>query len=246
VAKRKLRIKLKECLAIIPARAGSKSIKNKNIVRLGNLPLIAFSINAAKLAGIKRVIVSTDSKEYAKIAKKYGAEVPFLRPKKFSQDNSTDYDFFDHFFNWMLKEKLSIPDFMVHLRPTTPLRNPKIIKQALSKIKKDKSSTSLRSGHKFSESPLKWLTKDKKGFAIPLSKNISLEKINSPRQKFEDIYVPNGYVDIIKTNHFLNKKNLYGDNMILFETPFVQEIDEFKDLEFIEFEIKKNGHSLKL
>ena len=103
MAKRKLRIKLKECLAIIPARAGSKSIKNKNIIRLGNLPLIAFSINAAKLAGIKRVIVSTDSKEYAKIAKKYGAEVPFLRPKKFSQDNSTDYDFFDHFFNWLFK-----------------------------------------------------------------------------------------------------------------------------------------------
>ena len=79
-------------IAIIPARSGSKGVPDKNINLLGRYPLIAYSIAAAKLAGIPRVIVSTDSEQYAEFAKRYGAEVPFLRPVELSEDNSTDYD----------------------------------------------------------------------------------------------------------------------------------------------------------
>ena len=110
--------------AIIPARSGSKSIKDKNLALLGGYPLIAYSIALAKTTeGVDRVIVSTDSLEYAKIAEKYGAEVPFLRPKALSQDTSTDYDFMSHAVNWFDDNSKIVPDFWIHLRPTTPLRD---------------------------------------------------------------------------------------------------------------------------
>ena len=73
-------------IAIIPARSGSKGVPDKNIKLLGRYPLIAYSIAAAKLAGIPRVIVSTDSEQYAGFAKRYGAEVPFLRPVELSEE----------------------------------------------------------------------------------------------------------------------------------------------------------------
>ena len=97
----------KEIIAIIPARSGSKSIKNKNIVNLFGKPLIYYSINVAiKSKYISRVIVSTDSKKIKKIALKYGAEVPFLRPKKYSLDNSKDYEVINHALKWLKKMKI--------------------------------------------------------------------------------------------------------------------------------------------
>src|SRR6056300_1491580 len=84
-------------IAVIPARSGSKGLNNKNIKIMQGKPLIYWSIKAGISNNlIDRVIVSTDSNLYANIAKKYGAEVPFLRPKKISKDNSTDYEFFTH------------------------------------------------------------------------------------------------------------------------------------------------------
>ena len=91
--------------AIIPARSGSKGVPNKNIKLLGGIPLFAFSIIAAKMiTKVDRVIVSTDSREYAEIAIKFGADVPFLRPEEISSDKSSDFDLFFHAINW-LKEK---------------------------------------------------------------------------------------------------------------------------------------------
>ena len=93
-------------LAIIPARSGSKRIKNKNIRKFKGKPLLAHSIiHSNKSKYIQRTIVSTDSPKYAKIAKKYGAEVPFLRPKKISKDRSTDLQCFKHCINFFKKKK---------------------------------------------------------------------------------------------------------------------------------------------
>ena len=120
-----------DIVAIIPARSGSKSLQDKNIALLSGHPLIAYSITAAKCSAlIKRVIVSTDSERYASIAVQYGAEVPFLRPAEFSTDNSTDRDFLVHAMSWLEQNKQIRPEYWVHLRPTTPLRDPKIIDNA--------------------------------------------------------------------------------------------------------------------
>lgn len=119
-------------VAIIPARSGSKSIKDKNLAILSGHPLIAYSIAAAVLSKkISRTLVSTDSEEYAKIARKYGAEVPFLRPQEFSTDTSTDRDFMLHAMHWMKENNATPYEFWVHLRPTTPLRDPKHIDEAV-------------------------------------------------------------------------------------------------------------------
>ena len=84
-------------LCLIPARSGSKGIKHKNIRNLSGKPLMAWSIEQAKNSKHSmRIIVTTDSEEYAKIARDYGAETPFLRPSKISQDLSTDLEFIKH------------------------------------------------------------------------------------------------------------------------------------------------------
>ena len=92
-----------DVIAIIPARSGSKGFPDKNIKALAAFPLLAYSIIAAKLSGIGRIILSTDSSNYAEIGKKYGAETPFLRPEEISLDHSTDFEFMYHAMN-LIKE----------------------------------------------------------------------------------------------------------------------------------------------
>ena len=110
--------------AIIPARQGSKSLPNKNILKLKGIPLIAHSIKfAEKLSFIDRIIVSTDSQEYANIAIEYGAEVPFLRGKKASNDDSMEEDVLLDIKKKCLNEGMDLPDAILWLRPTHPLRS---------------------------------------------------------------------------------------------------------------------------
>ena len=111
----------KSVLALIPARSGSKGIIDKNIKKIKNKELIGYSIEHALTSKyIDKVIVSTDSKKYAKISRKYGAETPFLRPKKISQDLSTDLDVFIHVLKWLKQNakkeiKKSITIYSSHL-----------------------------------------------------------------------------------------------------------------------------------
>ena len=232
--------------AIIPARSGSKSMKDKNLALLGGYPLIAYSIAAAKMtSGIDKVIVTTDSVKYAETAKKYGAEVPFLRPEKLAQDTSTDYDFMSHAINWFDKNSNDSPDFWIHLRPTTPLRDSDVIKKAMSLIASRQDATSLRSGHLSPESPFKWLRKNKEGFLTSLNgDDTDLDKYNGPRQDFPDVLIPNGYVDIVSSSFIRDKKLLHGNKVLAFETPLCNELDVNEELELIEFQLQKSSCSL--
>ena len=157
-------------------------ILDKNILKLGDHPLIAYSIAAARIStSINRVIVSTDSEKYGEIAKRYGAEVPFLRPKSYAEDTSVDRDFLLHAINWFkVNEKIS-PEFFVHLRPTTPLREPEVINQAIKAFLANEEATSLRSAHLAPESPMKWFTKDDIYFKGFVDKELS----NLPKESFK-------------------------------------------------------------
>ena len=228
-------------IAIIPARSGSKGVKNKNIKLLGDKHLIAYSILVAKkIPEVKRVIVSTDSEEYAEISRNYGAEVPFLRPKEFAGDNSTDFDVFSHIIQWFNKKKNSIPQLFVHLRPTSPLRDPIVLNKAIKFFKKNiNDSSSMRSAHLAPESPFKWFLKDKNSFFQPIKGDFSADILNQPRQSFEDVYVPNGYIDIIKSSTILNENKLHGTKMLVFESPFCAEVDTEDDFKFLEYSLEK-------
>ncbi|MCK9582213.1 MAG: acylneuraminate cytidylyltransferase family protein [Endomicrobiales bacterium] len=232
-------------VAIIPARGGSKGVPGKNIRLLAGYPLIAYSVAAAKLSKkIERIIISTDSDEIAAICKKFGAEVPFMRPSALAQDKSTDLDFMIHALSWFMDNEKGIPDYWVHLRPTTPLRNPMIIDMAISDIIVKSNSTSLRSAHKAPESPFKWFKKNEEGFFTSLMNGLRNDKLNDPRQVFPDAYVPDGYVDILKASFIMNNKILHGDKMIGFISPFCTEVDSSEDFEYLEYEIKSKGSVL--
>ena len=230
-------------IAIIPARSGSKGVPGKNIKLLGGIPLFAFSIIAAKMMpSVSRVIVSTDSEEYAQIAKANGAEVPFLRPNEISGDKSTDFDLFLHALNWFKENENLIPEYILHLRPTTPLRNPQIMEEAVKLFLENKNlASSLRSGHSAPESPYKWFLKDENNYFKGLRDDLTPEKVNLPRQSFPSVYIPDGYIDILKSSVILDSGTLHGDKMLVFESPFCVEVDTKDDFEYLEFQIQKEG-----
>ena len=121
--------------SVICNRSGSKSIKDKNIFKINNKPLLYYSIAASKSSKlIDRTFVLTDSKRYSNIASKYGAEVPYLRSKRVSGDRTSDARTIIDFLNKLKLSKIKLPDLIVHLRPTSPIRNSKIIDSSIKKF----------------------------------------------------------------------------------------------------------------
>ena len=123
-------------LGIIGIRSGSTGIKDKNIKLLNGKPLVYWIIKAAKKSKlINRIIVSTDSPKYAKIVKKFGAEVPFIRPKKFAKKNSPDIDYVKHVLIWLKEKENYEADIFVRLMATSPLQRYKDIDCIIKHLK---------------------------------------------------------------------------------------------------------------
>lgn len=123
----------KKTLCIIPARGGSKGIPRKNIKEFAGKPLIAWTIESAKAAGVfDRIIVSTDDKEISEIAQHYEADVPFLRPSELAQDDTPTISVIVHAVQWLEENQEDSFECIVLLEPTFPLRTPQHIKEALS------------------------------------------------------------------------------------------------------------------
>jgi len=233
-------------VAIIPARSGSKGIKNKNLSNLCGYPLIAYSIVAAKLAKqIDRLLISTDSKHYSEVGRRYGAEVPFLRPAELSGDTSTDTDFMLHAMQWVQENEGHLPEYWVHLRPTTPLRDPAHVDEAILTLINRPEATALRSAHVSPESPFKWFRFNESGFLTALtSEDTSLDKYNLPRQSYPKAYIPDGYVDIVKSTFVMNSGKFHGDRVLGYESPYCTEVDSRDELDLLEFQLRKYGSPL--
>ena len=152
--------------AIIPARSGSKGLKNKNIKTFLGRPLLCHSIYfAKKLKFIDKIILSTDSKKYRKIGLKTGAEVPFLRSLKASKSKSMEEDVLEDIRKKLLKTKIKLPDYLLWLRPTCPLRDLKIYYKAYKKFRKLKKTVCIVS----KTDPRIFISKNKK--LVPINKN---------------------------------------------------------------------------
>lgn len=219
-------------MAIIPARSGSKGVLNKNIRLLSGHPLLAWSIMAARKAEhIDRVLVSTDSPEYVDIAKKYGAEAPFLRPEQYATDQSQDIEFFLHALEWLQEhENGGVPEYLVHLRPTTPLRDPEVIDKAIGMIQADRTATSLCSASEVYP-PCKYFSLNSDGSFSAL---LGEELISLPRQQCPKAYDPNGYVDIVKSEQILSSGTLYGSRRLAFICDYFGDIDTERDFQELE------------
>ena len=205
-----------EVLAIIPARGGSKGLPNKNILQLINHPLIAYSIKAALDSSlITRTIVSTDSDAIADVARNYGAEVPFMRPDEFAKDLSTDLDVFTHALKWLKENEKYVPDFVVQLRPTSPIRKARLIDDCINKLICS-NADSLRIVTPSPITPYKmWKIEDESQPLIPLLTLSGIsEPFNEPRQSLPQTYWQIGTLDVIRTETILQKKSMSGNNIL--------------------------------
>lgn len=233
-------------IAIIPARSGSKSVKDKNLVDLGGYPLLAYSIVAAKLSNsVERVLLSTDSEQYAEIGRHFGADVPFIRPVELSTDKSPDREFMVHAMNWMLINEGTLPEFWVHLRPTTPLRDPCHVNEAVLEMKRHPEATALRSAHPAPESPFKWFRRNEEGYLTALTSNdTDLDRFNLPRQSYPTVFIPDGYVDIVRGSFVMGTSLLHGDRVLGYESPYCTEVDSAEELDRLEFHLTRYGSPL--
>ena len=224
-------------LAIIPARSGSKGIKNKNIKLFKNKPLIYWSIKQAlESRYINRVICSTDSPEILKFAKKCGAECPFLRPKNISGDLSTDYEFIEHCLHFLKENEEYVPDIIIQLRPTYPTRKVKIIDNLLSIYIINRGRyDSLRTVINFEKSPYKMYSINNE-ILNPLFKTcynnnkLINEPYNKCRQQLPKTFLHNGYVDIMNSRTILKYKSVTGNYIY----PYVMDKSEYHDIDTIE------------
>ena len=220
-------------LGIIPARGGSKRIPNKNIYPILGKPLIWYVIQSAKNSKVlDKVIVSTDSPKIAKIAKECGVEVPFMRPKKLSQDKTPDLPVFQHALLEMEKQGKKY-DLVVNLRPTAPMLRAADIDKAVNLLIKS-DADSVRSMHEAMHPPYWMKIVDKKGQAhsfIPGKDDTTYPSINHIPHK---IYQLNGQVDVMRSK-WVKKGNLYGKKMwaYIMKPDKIVDIDTPADLKIV-------------
>lgn len=216
-----------QIVAIIPARSGSKSIRDKNIQPFQGKPLLAHSISQAlESQYIGRVIVSTDSEIYAAIARKYGAETPFLRPAEFSGDFSTDLEVFEHALNWLRNYEGKIPEICVHLRPTYPLRAVSDIDGAIEKLLNNPQSDSVRSIVLVTETPYKMWQLGDGDVLTPLMTISGQEPYNLPRQQLPIVYTQNASIDVVRSATILEQHSMTGAKILGYVMSHNYDIDE--------------------
>lgn len=204
-------------VAIIPARGGSKSLPRKNIRTVAGKPLIAWSIETAlNCPLIARTLVTTDDPEIAEISRKHGAEAPFLRPAEFACDFSTDFDALNHALTWLRDNEGAVPDLIVYLRPTEPLRRVATVQAAIEKLLAAPHADSLRSVRRAQQTPYKMWTLGQE-FLEPIAALPGLaEPFNQPRQLLPTVYWQDGYVDVIWSRTILEQRSSTGRKILGF------------------------------
>lgn len=223
-----------EVLAIIPARSGSKTVIDKNIRKIQGKPLLAYSIEHAQKASlINRIIVSTDSEKYAQIAQKYGAEVPFLRPLELAQDMSLDIETFEYVLKELKSREGYVPDFVVQLRPTYPIRNIDDIDNMIRILEKNPLADSVRCIAPAKEIAYKMWRKNSDGSITPLLTDIE-EAYNMPRQALPVIYYQNACIDVVRASVITTRHSMTGTNVLGYEMKDNFDIDTEEDFQAAE------------
>jgi CMP-N-acetylneuraminic acid synthetase len=186
-------------LGVIPARAGSKGVLNKNVRPLSGVPLIAYTIEASMKSRLSKVIVSTDSEEIASIARSHNAEVPFLRPKELATDRAKAIPVIQHALKFLRDERNENYDAVMMLQPTTPFRQVTDIDLAISMMEEEEDIDSVISvidveGHH----PARMKFLDQDGFLV--DPQFCEEYENQPRQELAPMYLRNGAIYLTRTS----------------------------------------------
>jgi len=222
-------------LAIIPARGGSKGLPNKNIKLLIDKPLIAYTIEQALNAKmVSKVIVSTDSVEIANIAKKFGAEIPFLRPKNLATDTALAIDNYIYTIERLIKENIIKDTNFIVLQPTSPLRTSENIDEAINLFYEKKADSVI--SYTQEHHPIYWHKKINNDLTFS---DIFESKLKN-RQAFNKTYYPNGAIYVFKFD-LIKQKRYYSDKSFAYIMARNQsiDIDTIEDFEYAEFLLKK-------
>ena len=206
-------------VCFIPARSGSKRIKNKNIRELNGHPLMAYTIAAAISSNcFDRVIVCTDSSDYAAIALRYGAEVPFLRNVKSSQDGSPDIEWLTDAVAQLKAENYNFDGYAI-LRPTNPFRTVEAIKRAYRSFVSSPEFDSLRAVSICNEHPAKmWVIEGDQLFPIFPFKTNMVPWHSNQKHKLPIVYVQNASLEIGWKTNVTEKKSISGEKIKAFKS----------------------------
>jgi N-acylneuraminate cytidylyltransferase len=213
-------------VALVPARAGSKRVAGKNVRRLAGHPLIAYTIAAARASGVfDRVIVSTDSDEYADIARHYGADVPMLRPAAFAGDLSPDIEWVE-FTLAMLRTRGEEYELFSILRPTSPFRQAETIRRAFAQFLDDSGADSLRAVEKCRQHPGKmWVVSGRRMTPLLPFRNEKQPWHSSQYQALPDVYVQNASLEMAWSRVVFDGRTIAGDVVMPFFTEAYEGFD---------------------
>jgi len=220
-------------IALIPARGGSKGLPGKNIISFDGKPLIAHTIEAALSAKtVDRVIVSTDDRDIADVALKYGAEVPFLRPSELAGDDSRAIDVYRYVINRLNDGSREVINECVILLPTAPFRDSSHIDEAID-IFHTRKAESVISVTEF-DPPVRWaLQENPHGTISPLFPDLLMKN----RQEEEHFFCPNGAIYVFSVPYLMEHDSYYGERTYPYPMPAECSLDidtEF-DLRWGEF-----------
>ena len=223
-------------VAIIPARSGSKRIKDKNISLLNGIPLLGYSISAAIQSGVfDEVFLATDSKKYAEIGMSYGAKVPSLRSGSVSGDTSPDIEWVKWAIsNWNLEGS----EYLAILRPTSPLRTGRCIKDAFQILSEDPTADSIRAVSLSAIHPGKMWTLNGKTISplLPFHQN-GTQWHSSQTANLPKVYFQNASMEIARVSRIIATNSISGEIVIPYFSGDYSGLDvnEPLDLEFLAF-----------
>ena len=230
-------MKQTNCIAFIFARGGSKGVLRKNIKLLGNIPLIAHSINVAqKCPSIAQVIVSTDNEEIAKISKKYGAKVPFIRPAELAQDKSNEYQAWKHAILEYQKIYHKKIDIFVSLPPTSPMRCVSDVEKCIQEYKTTEVDTVVTVKEASRNPYFNMLKNDDKGFASLVNFGVSGKRYIR-RQDAPKVFDMTTVAYVSSPDFILNSNSIFDGKIksILIPDERALDIDTLLDFKFAEF-----------
>ncbi len=219
---------MREVLAIIPARGGSKGIPRKNLVPLQGRPLVAHSIAHALAARtITRVVVSSEDAEIIDVARAHGAEVPCRRPAELAGDDVLDLPVFAHMLDFLEQQEGYRPDLVVHLRPTAPHRRPEWIDAAVDLLASTPEADSVRSVSPPHQHPYRVFRLDDEGFLQAVMAHEHPTPYLLRRQDLPAMFYYNCVIDVTRPRTIRDHASMTGARIL----PYVMDADDALDID---------------